>query len=46
LFSQGHSPTWNHFRDFVQIAFLDSQKVENEFEWPFDTFEKGFLDLT
>jgi hypothetical protein len=27
----------HHFCDFVQIAFLDSQKVENEIAWTFGT---------
>jgi hypothetical protein len=33
-------------RDFVQDTFLHSQKVENEFAWPFDTLKLRFIAFT
>jgi hypothetical protein len=44
--SKGHSPTLNHFREFVQIDFLNDQNVENAFEWPFEIMKHLFLEST
>jgi hypothetical protein len=36
----------HHFRDFVQVAFLDAQDAENDFALPFDTLKHRFIDFT
>jgi hypothetical protein len=35
----------HHFRDLVQVAFLDAQDAENEFAWPFITWKHRFIDF-
>jgi hypothetical protein len=36
----------NHYRKFVQVAFLDAEDAENDFAWFFDTFKYRFIDFT
>jgi hypothetical protein len=36
----------HHYRDYVQIAFLNACYVENVFEWPFDIMKHPFNDIT
>jgi hypothetical protein len=36
----------HHLSDFIQIAFLDAQNVENELEWHFDTLKHRFIEFT
>jgi hypothetical protein len=36
----------HHLSDFIQIAFLDAQDVENELVWHFDTLKRRFIDFT
>jgi hypothetical protein len=33
------------FRYFVQVSFLDAQKVENEFVWLFDILNNHFIEI-
>jgi hypothetical protein len=35
----------HHFRDFVQVAFSDTQDAENEFVWHSDTLKYRFSDI-
>jgi hypothetical protein len=35
----------HHFRDFVQIAFLNAQNVEKAFEWYFYIMKHRFIDI-
>jgi hypothetical protein len=42
--SQDHSPTENQLSNFVQIAFLNAQNVENAFEWPLYIMKHRFID--
>jgi hypothetical protein len=32
--------------DFVQVAFLDAQDAESDFDWPFDTMKHASSFLT
>jgi hypothetical protein len=34
-----------HFHYFVQVSFLDAQKVENEFVWIFDILKNYFIEI-
>jgi hypothetical protein len=36
----------NHFREFVQVDFLDAKDAENGFEWPWDTWKNLFINIT
>jgi hypothetical protein len=34
-----------HFRDFLQVAFLDAQDAENNFAWPLNSLKHAFIDI-
>jgi hypothetical protein len=36
----------HHFRDFVQVAFLDAKNEENDFARPMGTLKHRFIDIT
>jgi hypothetical protein len=36
----------HHFPEFVQIALLNAQNVENAFQWPFEIMKYRFIDIT
>jgi hypothetical protein len=35
-----------HNSDFDQLAFLDAQKLQNEYAWLFNTLKHLFIDIT
>jgi hypothetical protein len=35
-FSRPFAYLKRHFRDFIQIGFLNARNAENSIEWPFD----------
>jgi hypothetical protein len=36
----------HHLRNFVQVAFCETQDAENEFEWTLEILKHRFIDLT
>jgi hypothetical protein len=45
MFSGPYTYLKQHFRDFVQVVFLDAQDAENEFP-RFDTLKLRFIEFT
>jgi hypothetical protein len=35
----------HYFHEYVQIALLDDQEVENKFAWPFGTLKHRCIDI-